>query len=121
MIHSLKPMSIIKLITIDRYTLAVFYTSYDCYKYSIIDDAKPLASSLLQGRTHYGTNVPSSPKETGTLCVRSRFAEQTLLLRSASALTRCVQFTNLMIFSIPGKQQNAREEKRLTLFLISFS
>ena len=31
-------MSIIKLVTIDRYTLAVFYTSYDCYKYSIIDD-----------------------------------------------------------------------------------
>ena len=31
-------MSIIKLVTIGRYTLAVFYTSYDCYKYSIIDD-----------------------------------------------------------------------------------
>ena len=31
-------MSIIKLINIDRYTLAVYYTSYDCYKYSIIDE-----------------------------------------------------------------------------------
>ena len=31
-------MSIIKLITINRYTLAVYYTSSDCYRYSIIDD-----------------------------------------------------------------------------------
>lgn len=31
-------MSIIKLISIDRYILAVYYTSYDCYKYCIIDD-----------------------------------------------------------------------------------
>ncbi|MDJ0595914.1 MAG: hypothetical protein QNJ72_39020 [Pleurocapsa sp. MO_226.B13] len=38
MIHSLKPMSIIKIVSIDQYILAVYYTSYDCYKYSIIDD-----------------------------------------------------------------------------------
>ncbi|MGV2830739.1 hypothetical protein [Myxosarcina sp. GI1(2024)] len=31
-------MSIIKIISINQYTLAVFYTSSDCYKYSIIDD-----------------------------------------------------------------------------------
>ena len=31
-------MSIIKIINIERYTLAVYYTSYDCYRYSIIDD-----------------------------------------------------------------------------------
>ena len=31
-------MSIIKLISINQYTLAIFYTSADCYKYSIIDD-----------------------------------------------------------------------------------
>ena len=31
-------MSIIKLISIGKFTLAVFYTSSDCYKYSIIDD-----------------------------------------------------------------------------------
>ena len=34
----IKVMSIIKIISIDQYTLAVYYTSYDCYKYSIIDD-----------------------------------------------------------------------------------
>ncbi len=31
-------MSIIKIIGIKQYTLAVYYTSADCYKYSIIDD-----------------------------------------------------------------------------------
>ena len=31
-------MSIIKLVSINQYILAVFYTSFDCYKYSIIDD-----------------------------------------------------------------------------------
>ena len=31
-------MSIIKLVSINQYILAVFYTSYDCYKYSIVDD-----------------------------------------------------------------------------------
>ncbi len=31
-------MSIIKIVSIDQYILAVYYTSYDCYKYSIIDD-----------------------------------------------------------------------------------
>ena len=31
-------MSIIKIISINQYTLAIYYTSYDCYKYSIIDD-----------------------------------------------------------------------------------
>ena len=38
MILSLESMSIIKLISIKQYTLAIYYTSYDCYKYSIIDD-----------------------------------------------------------------------------------
>lgn len=31
-------MKIISVFSINRYTLAVYYTSYDCYKYSIIDD-----------------------------------------------------------------------------------
>ena len=31
-------MSIIKLISINQYILAIFYTSADCYKYSIIDE-----------------------------------------------------------------------------------
>ncbi|WP_036489777.1 hypothetical protein [Myxosarcina sp. GI1] len=31
-------MSIIKLIGIKQYTLAVYYTLSDCYKYAIIDD-----------------------------------------------------------------------------------
>ncbi len=31
-------MSIIKLISIGKFTLAVFYTSSDCYQYSIIDE-----------------------------------------------------------------------------------
>ena len=31
-------MSIIKLISINNYILAVYYTSAKCYKYSIIDD-----------------------------------------------------------------------------------
>ena len=31
-------MSIIKIITIKQYTLAIYYTSADCYKYAIIDD-----------------------------------------------------------------------------------
>ncbi|MDJ0596465.1 MAG: hypothetical protein QNJ72_41940 [Pleurocapsa sp. MO_226.B13] len=31
-------MSIIKIISINQYILAIYYTSYDCYKYSIIDD-----------------------------------------------------------------------------------
>ena len=31
-------MSIIKLISINQYTLAIYYTSADCYKYSIIDE-----------------------------------------------------------------------------------
>ncbi len=31
-------MSIIKLIGINKFTLAVYYTSSDCYQYSIIDD-----------------------------------------------------------------------------------
>jgi len=30
-------MSIIKLISINQYILAIFYTSSDCYQYSIID------------------------------------------------------------------------------------
>lgn len=38
MILSLNSMSIIKLISINQYILAVFYTSSDCYKYSIIDE-----------------------------------------------------------------------------------
>jgi hypothetical protein len=38
MILSLKPMSIIKIITIKQYILAVYYTSSYCYKYAIIDD-----------------------------------------------------------------------------------
>jgi hypothetical protein len=31
-------MKIIKLVVIKQYILAVYYTSSDCYKYSIIDD-----------------------------------------------------------------------------------
>ena len=31
-------MSIIKLVSINQYILAVYYTSAECYKYSIIDD-----------------------------------------------------------------------------------
>jgi hypothetical protein len=31
-------MRIIKLVVINQYILAVYYTSSDCYKYSIIDD-----------------------------------------------------------------------------------
>ena len=31
-------MKIIKLIGINKYTLTVYYTSSDCFKYSIIDD-----------------------------------------------------------------------------------
>ena len=31
-------MNIIKLISIGKFTLAVYYTKSDCYKYSIIDD-----------------------------------------------------------------------------------
>ncbi|MEO0687319.1 MAG: hypothetical protein AAFY76_20285 [Cyanobacteria bacterium J06649_11] len=31
-------MRIVKVISIKQYTLAIYYTSYDCYKYSIIDD-----------------------------------------------------------------------------------
>ena len=31
-------MSIIKLISINQYILAVYYTSADCYKYAIIDE-----------------------------------------------------------------------------------
>ena len=31
-------MSIIKVISINQYILTVYYTSADCYKYSIIDD-----------------------------------------------------------------------------------
>ena len=31
-------MKIISMLSINRYILAVYYTSYDCYKYSIIDD-----------------------------------------------------------------------------------
>jgi len=31
-------MSIIQVISINQYTLAIYYTSADCYKYSIIDD-----------------------------------------------------------------------------------
>ena len=38
MILSPEFMSIIKIISINQYTLAVYYTSADCYKYSIIDD-----------------------------------------------------------------------------------
>jgi len=38
MILSLKLMSIIKLVSINQYILAVYYTSYDCYKFSIIDE-----------------------------------------------------------------------------------
>ena len=34
----MRTMSIIKLISIGKFTLAVFYTSSDCYQYSIIDD-----------------------------------------------------------------------------------
>ena len=40
-------MSIIKLISISQYVLAVYYTSAECYKYAVIDDAKPLPSSRL--------------------------------------------------------------------------
>ncbi len=38
MILSPEFMSIIKLISINQYNLAVYYTSADCYKYSIIDE-----------------------------------------------------------------------------------
>lgn len=31
-------MSIIELISISQYILAVYYTSADCYKYAVIDD-----------------------------------------------------------------------------------
>lgn len=31
-------MSIIKLISISQYILAVYYTSAECYKYAVIDD-----------------------------------------------------------------------------------
>ena len=31
-------MSIIKILSIGKFTLAVYYTKSDCYKYSIIDD-----------------------------------------------------------------------------------
>ena len=31
-------MSIIKLVSINQYILAIYYTSADCYKYSIIDE-----------------------------------------------------------------------------------
>ncbi|MGB5632916.1 MAG: hypothetical protein WBM44_12610 [Waterburya sp.] len=31
-------MSIIKIVSINQHILAVYYTSCDCYKYSIIDD-----------------------------------------------------------------------------------
>ena len=31
-------MKIIKIIGINKYTLAVYYTSAECYKYTIIDD-----------------------------------------------------------------------------------
>ena len=31
-------MSIIKLISISQYVLAVYYTSAECYKYAVIDD-----------------------------------------------------------------------------------
>jgi hypothetical protein len=38
MILSPESMSIIKIISINQYTLAIYYTSSDCYKYTIIDD-----------------------------------------------------------------------------------
>ena len=38
MILSLEFMSIIQVISINQYTLAIYYTSADCYKYCIIDD-----------------------------------------------------------------------------------
>jgi hypothetical protein len=38
MILSPESMSIIKIISINQYTLAIYYTSADCYKYTIIDD-----------------------------------------------------------------------------------
>ena len=31
-------MSIIQVLSINQYTLAIYYTSADCYKYAIIDD-----------------------------------------------------------------------------------
>ncbi len=31
-------MSIIKILSLGKFTLAVYYTSSDCYQYSIIDD-----------------------------------------------------------------------------------
>lgn len=31
-------MKIINVFGINQYILAVYYTSYDCYKYSVIDD-----------------------------------------------------------------------------------
>ena len=36
--NAIAVMSIIKIISIKQYTLAIYYTSADCYKYSIIDD-----------------------------------------------------------------------------------
>jgi hypothetical protein len=38
MILSLESMNIIKIISINQYILAIYYTSADCYKYSIIDE-----------------------------------------------------------------------------------
>ena len=34
----MRTMSIIKILSIGKFTLAVFYTSSDCYQYSIIDE-----------------------------------------------------------------------------------
>ena len=34
----MKTMSIIKILSIGKFILAVFYTSSDCYQYSIIDE-----------------------------------------------------------------------------------
>ena len=31
-------MSIIKILSINKFTLAIYYNSSDCYQYSIIDD-----------------------------------------------------------------------------------
>ncbi len=50
-------MSIIKIIGINKFTLAVYYTKSDCYKYSIIDD--------------YGTVL-----EQDSICYTSEAAEQ---------------------------------------------
>ncbi|MEO1691974.1 MAG: hypothetical protein AAFR63_10660 [Cyanobacteria bacterium J06631_6] len=38
MINLSKTMRIINVLSINRYILAVYYTAYDCYKYSVIDD-----------------------------------------------------------------------------------